>query len=86
MCIWDGPHYMRVKYSLLPALSDANNATLTAFFVDTLQMKNVSCKNLTDELADIKKYVRNTANIHDIYIRLQTMATYLSAAELDAVR
>jgi hypothetical protein len=78
---------MRAKYPLLPALSDVNNATLTAFFVDTLQMKNVSYGNLTDELASIKKRsTTNIENIHDIYTRLQIMASSLSAAELDIVR
>jgi hypothetical protein len=78
---------MREKYPLLPALSDVNNATLTAFFVDTLQMKNVSYKDLTDELAFIKKRsTTNIENIHDIYTRLQIMATSLNVAELDIVQ
>ena len=78
---------MREKYPLLPALSDVNNATLTAFFVDTLQMKNVSYKNLTDELESIKKRsTTNIENIHDIYAHLQIMASSLNAAELDIVR
>ena len=78
---------MREKYPLLSALSDVNNATLTAFFVDTLQMKNVSYKNLTYELESNKKRsTTNIENIHDIYARLQIMASSLNAAELDIVR
>jgi hypothetical protein len=78
---------MRGKYALQPALSDVNNVTLTAFFVDTLRIKNVSYKNLTDELASIKKgSTTNIENVHDIYARLQIMASSLSAAELDIVR
>jgi hypothetical protein len=82
---------MREKYPLLPALSDVNSATLTAFFVDTLQIKNVSYKNLTDELAYIKTYIKrqsttNIENIHDIYTKLQIMASFLSAAERDIIR
>jgi len=78
---------MKGKYPLRPALSDVNNATLTAFFVDTLRIKNVSYKNLTDELASIKKAsTTNIENIHDIYAHLQIMASSLSAAELDIVR
>lgn len=78
---------MKGKYPLLPALSDVNNATLTAFFVDTLQIKNVSYKNLTDELVSIKKRSKtNVENIRDIYVRLQIMASSLSAAELGVVQ
>jgi hypothetical protein len=75
------------KYPLLSALSDVNNAILTAFFVNTLQIKNVSYENLTDELASIKnRSTTNIENIHDIYTRLQIMASSLSATELDIVR
>ena len=64
-----------------------NNPTLTAFFVETLQMGNVSYEDLTDELAYMKKTTQmSTENIHDIYFRLQNMVALLSAAELDAIQ
>jgi hypothetical protein len=78
---------MRRFYSLLPALSDVNNATLTAFFVDTLRLKDVSYKHLTDELVSIQKgSTTDIENVRDIYTRLQIMASSLSASELDIIR
>ena len=86
-CIWDGPSYMREKYSLLPALTDVKTPTLTAFFVETLRIPNVSPENLTSELRSIKKrHPKDIENIHDIYTRLQYMSSTLTVQQMDIVR
>lgn len=72
---------------LLPTLPDVNSSTLTKFFVHTLKIRDVSCDDMTDELVFIKKSsTTNIENIHDIYGRLQNMASSLSSEDLDDLR
>ncbi|KAE9369740.1 hypothetical protein N431DRAFT_493510 [Stipitochalara longipes BDJ] len=92
-CVWDGPAYLSVKRALLPALSAVNNSTLTAFFVKTLEISDVNCYNLLDELASIKEIsdtvccsAQEIENINDIYTRLRTMSSSLSRNQLRDIR
>jgi len=72
---------------LLPALFAVNGPILTAFFRDTLKIRNILSHELISELVEIKKKCSPDANsIQDIYHRLQNMAPGLSSRELEAVR
>jgi len=60
------------KLALLPSLSHINTPNLTAFFQKTLRIKDVSTKDLFQELYIIRE--RNKPDIkivQDIYFRLQ---------------
>jgi hypothetical protein len=72
---------------LLPALSAVNSTILTAFFRDTLEIRDASWRHLTNELVEIKKKSPpKVNNIQDIYHRLQNMAPDLNSRELEVVR
>lgn len=77
---------MRSKYSLLPALLDVNSPTLTAFFVETLKVKDVTYSDLIHELLLMKKTITKGVDIQDIYTRLEVMASSLSAIQLYLAR
>jgi hypothetical protein len=78
--------------ALLPALSAVNNPTLTAFFVGTLSISDVSYEDLLEELEAIQPLPEMDSSIvdieaiHDVYARLQNMASSLSSQELDIVK
>ena len=84
---------MTVKYPLLPNLRDGNNPTLTAFFVDTLEISSVSYRDLLGELASMKessdtrpRSTKEAENIRDMYTRLQAMSSSLSSLQFEDVR
>jgi hypothetical protein len=78
---------MTHRSPLLPALSAVNSTILTAFFRDTLKIRDASWDHLIDELVEIKeKSPPNVNNIRDIYHRLQNMASGLNSRELEDVR
>jgi len=75
---------MTTRFPLLPALSAVNNPILTAFFRDTLEIRDASWNHLIDELVEIKKKSSpDVNNIKDIYHRLHNMASDL---DLESVR
>jgi hypothetical protein len=84
-CRWDAPEYMTTKRPLLPAMSQFNNALLTVFFRDTLQVKDVDWLDLICELGARKRTDRpDLTVIQDIYLRLQRMSADLSSEDLQA--
>jgi hypothetical protein len=94
-CVWDGPAYLTVKSALLPALSWANTPILTAFFVESLGVSNVSVVDLLGELEGLKMRsfwslekcsIVETENIQSIYARLQDMISSLQPPEIEIMR
>lgn len=77
-CLWDAPDYLTTKWALLPSLSHLNTPILTAFFKDTLGIKDVAWDDLTRELGAIKKENKpDTKAVQNIYLRLQEMSVGL---------
>jgi hypothetical protein len=68
-------------------MSQFNNALLTVFFRDTLQVKDVDWLDLICELGARKRTDRpDLTVIQDIYLRLQRMSADLSSEDLQAVQ
>ena len=91
-CFWDGPSCLALMHTLLPALSGVNNPVITAFFVETLCISNVSHVYLLEELELIRErsiHVNLTVNadhIREIYDYLNVMTLSLSHQQVEAVR
>jgi hypothetical protein len=75
-CLWDAPSYMQSKVPLMARYSSTPNKSFPArFFQEILQIKNVTWKELIEEL----KFLRTLRdrvyfeNVKDIYILLNSM-------------
>lgn len=83
---------MSVKYALLPALSTVKSGALTAFFVETMGISDVSTGDLLGELLAIKRHslknssTPNLGDVRDIYTRLQRMASSPTSPKLETIR
>jgi hypothetical protein len=86
VCLWDAPDYMTTSRALLPALSHLNTSILAIFFVDTLDILDVSWNDLTYELEMIQEEGNPDMDIvQDIYLRLQEMSANLESEDLDSI-
>ncbi|KAL2065322.1 hypothetical protein VTL71DRAFT_2991 [Oculimacula yallundae] len=86
-CVWDAPDYLITSIPLLSYLSPFNTIVLTAFFQETLHIKNVSWGNLTDELDKRRKEnLHDTEIDRDIYLRLQKMLADMDSEEWESLR
>lgn len=78
---------MTTRHPLLPRLSSVNNVTLTAFFKDTLGVKNASWLDYAKELGAIKETNEPMIEtVRDIYHRLQVIASTMNSKGLGALR
>jgi hypothetical protein len=85
-CLWDAPDYLTTKSALLPSLSHLNTTILAIFFVNTLNIADVSWKDLIDELKVMKaKGIPDTKIMQDIYLRLQSMLADLESEDLQSI-
>jgi len=77
---------------LLPALSTVKSGALTAFFVETMGISDVSTGDLLGELLAIKRHslknssTPNLGDVRDIYTRLQRMASSPTSPKLETIR
>lgn len=72
--------------ALLPSLSHLNTSTLAIFFVETLDIHDVSWPNFVNELEDMKAESEPDMKIvRDIYLRIQKMSADLESLDLEAV-
>jgi hypothetical protein len=75
-CLWDAPPYMQSKVPLEARYSSTSNKSIPAgFFQEILQIKNMTWKELIDELK-LLRTLRDRVyfeDIKDIYLRLNSM-------------
>jgi hypothetical protein len=72
--------------ALLPSLSHLNTSILAIFFVETLDIVDVSWSDLVLELDEIREESKPDMKIvQDIYLRLQRMSADLEPEELEKI-
>jgi hypothetical protein len=77
---------MRTRMALLPSLSHLNTSILAIFFVETLDIVDVSWSDLVLELDEIREESKPDMKIvQDIYLRLQRMSADLEPEELEKI-